>query len=132
MAKPKFKVPLVSVKIQKDLKREIDYPIFCFRHLHKDYNLEKCSDDHSVALIKQLIRISCLSWQTIMTTPKNGLGSEKISRNSINASIPSSITDDVNDFLSFRYIGKCAIVGFRNNTIFHLVYIDRDFSVYSH
>lgn len=35
-----------SIKLDENLnvKREDDYPIFCFKYLHKDYSLEQCEN----------------------------------------------------------------------------------------
>ncbi len=115
---------------------KIDYPIFCFRHLHPDYNLDECvmSD---VKFSKQLLRkiqlISSISWREIQFSDKHGHGTEKIAINAINKSIPTSITEDVKDFLSFYFHGTSGrIIGFQTQAIFHVVYIDTKLDVYNH
>lgn len=111
---------------------EFDYPIFCFKHLHPKHNLDQCDKDEKSALVEQLAKLSQLSWVQVQMADRHGLGSEKISRSSIKSSIPASITDDVQDFLAFRFSGKKPFIGFRNQFILHIVYIDKSFSVYDH
>jgi hypothetical protein len=56
------------------------------------------------------------------------LGYEKISKNSIRATIPSHIKDDV-IFIAFRFYGKAPMVGYRKDLIFHILWIDRTFTL---
>ena len=107
-----------------------NHPIFCFKHLHKDHNLDKCIDDEKRALIEQIVKLSQLTWNDIQLSRRHGLGSEKIRRKSIKPSIPVFITEDVDFFLALRYDGKKAMIGYRNRFIFHLIYIDRNHTVY--
>jgi hypothetical protein len=109
-----------------------NHPVFCLRYLHKDYNVASCSNDDRASLITKMANFCQLTWDEIKLAPRHGMGSEKISRSSIKPSIPSEITEDVDSFLALRYQGKKVFVGFRNQFIFHIVYIDRDFTVYNH
>jgi hypothetical protein len=114
----------------------IDYPIFCFRHLHGNYNFENClSADRKFikGFVQKLKNLSDAPWHQIQFSDKHGIGSEKIAKSSIQASIPSSITKDVTDFLSFYFAGaKGRIIGYRSGVIFHVIYIDTNLSVYNH
>jgi len=107
------------------------YPIYCLRHLDAKFGFDKCNEKELSALIKQLQKLSTLTWQEIQSSPRHGLGSEKIDRNAIKASIPTHITDDV-IFLAFRFLGKKPFVGYRNGAVLHIVYVDRGFTLYSH
>ena len=114
----------------------IDYPIFCFRHLHDDYGVDQCiaGDGQFIRqLFKKIQRVSGLSWTDIQFANRKGNGTEKIAKSSIKKSIPISITEDVKDFLSFYFNGtKGRMIGFRNKMIFHIVYIDTKLDVYRH
>jgi hypothetical protein len=110
----------------------IDYPIFCFKHLHKDYSLSKCEDSEKKNFVSQLVLLSSHTWNDIQLAPKHGLGSEKINLSSIKASLPVSFTEEVKHLLAFRFDGKKAFVGFRSGFIFHIFYLDRDFTLYQH
>lgn len=135
MAK-RFKKPGINqgkkIKVTEDGMKNIDYPIFCFRHLHPDYSIEKVDDNERVCFINKLYTFSKMKWQDIQLAPRHGLGSEKISKDSIKAGIPTTISADVDHFLALRYNGKKPIVGYRVGNIFHIVYIDYNFSVYKH
>jgi hypothetical protein len=111
---------------------EYQHPIFCFKYLHKDHGIGQCDKDEKASLIETLVTLSSKTWTDLQLAPKHGLGSEKIARDSIKSSIPISITADVTFFLAFRFSGKKPIVGYRNKFVFHIVYIDRDFTVYNH
>jgi len=108
------------------------HPIFCFKYLHKDFHLDKCIAEEQVSLINQVIAISKLTWQQLQFANKHGIGSEKIARNAINAGMPEIVTDDVDHFLAFRFHGKAPFVGIRNRFIFHVIYLDRGFTLYKH
>lgn len=120
------------IKLNNSGDQKIDYPVFCFRHLHPNYSLEVCESEDRERLIERLYLLSKMSWQDIQLTNKHGFGSEKIKREAIKPAIPQQISDDVTFFLALRYNGKKPIVGYRNGSIFHLVYIDYNFSVYNH
>lgn len=132
MAKPKIKI---GQQASWNKKIEIDnfqHPIFCFKYLHKDFHLDQCIAEEQVSLIKQIVTISKHSWQELQFTHKNGIGSEKIAKTAINAGMPAIVTDDVDHFLAFRFQGKAPFVGVRNRFIFHVIYLDRRFSLYKH
>ncbi len=113
-----------------------DYPIFCFRHVHKDYGVEKCFKSDKAfpkQFFKKICEVSCLSWSEIKLAPKDGLGTEKINKESIKVSIPTTYTEDVDFFLSFYFNGtKGRIVGHRSGSVFHILYIDTQLKVYKH
>ena len=121
-----------SFKIETIEMPAFDYPIFCFKHLHEDHNLDKCVDAEKKSLMEKIVKLSQLSWNDIQNAPRHGLGSEKIKIASIKPSCPSFITDDVDFLLALRFDGKKPILGHRDRFIFHVIFIDRDFSVYNH
>lgn len=120
----------------KDLKEDsypkIDHPVFCFRYTHRKYCVEVLPIEERAELITRIEQISKLTWTEIQLTQKHGFGSEKIKRGSIKPDIPSFVTPDVNHLIAIRYSGFKPIVGFRNKFIFHLLFIDHDYSVYDH
>jgi hypothetical protein len=124
---------IVSLPSEDEIvKSDIDYPVFCFKHLHQKHDIQSCTKDEKVALLNKMSLLSQLTWDQIQLAPKHGLGTEKISRKSIKASIPAFITSDVNHFFAFRFKGKAPFIGHKSGSIFHIIYIDRDFTVYNH
>jgi hypothetical protein len=106
-------------------------PCFCFQYLHPKYTSAECSDEQKSLLLHALEKYSTLRWVEIRDSPRHGLGSEKIERNAIKPNIPPSIPKEAT-FLAFRFAGLAPMVGFRENNIFHIVFIDAHFDVYDH
>lgn len=73
-----------------------------------------------------------LTWEEVISSPKHGLGTEKISVNSISETKPQFVTDDVNNYLALRYFGKKPMVGIRQKNVFYVLWFDYDFSLYNH
>ncbi len=109
-----------------------NHPIFCFKHLHKDYSISKCSDDQKAALLDKIEKWCNMTWEEIWGAPRHGLGCEKIDRDSINQVIPAFVTKDVDYLLALRFQGKKPILVHRHKFIMHVIFIDHDFSVYDH
>jgi hypothetical protein len=100
--------------------------------MSQKYSLENCTSKEKQAFVERMVRLSKLTWGKIIHAPRQALGSEKIKRNSIRGdSVPSKIPPDV-DFLALRFHGKAPMVGFRERDIFHIVWLDRDFTLYDH
>ena len=106
-------------------------PAFCLRLLVPDYCLTRCNDEQKIAFADTLYQLSRRSWIEIRGSGRHGAGTEKIDRASIKAAIPPSVTPDV-VLLAFRFWKKAPMVGFRDGRIFHIVWLDRDFSLYDH
>ena len=111
---------------------DYDYPIFCFRHLHPDHNLDGCTNDEKKSLIEKIVKLSQLSWLDMQNTQRHGLGTEKILISSIKPKCPDFITDDVTYLLALRFDGRKPILGHRDRFVFHVIFIDNKFSVYNH
>jgi len=111
---------------------DIDYPVFCFKHLHKDFCLDQCDQDDKQSLLEQLVKLSQLTWQQITQTHRHGMGFEKIDRNALKSKCPAFITEDINHLLAFRYNGMKPFLGHRNRFVFHIVFIERDYTLYDH
>lgn len=114
-------------------KRSVDAmtPWFCFANLRSSHCISRCTKDERAALAETLRKLSSMTWSDLRSAPRHGLGYEKIGRSSFQASIPATITEDV-DLLAFRFCGKAPIVGYRMERVFHVVWVDRSFDVYNH
>lgn len=122
-----------TLSITKDLfpKSIFNYPVFCFKYLCKGYHIDDCDKDEKIKLLDKLCMFSSMTWQQIQFAPRHGLGAEKIAQGSINTGIPAHITPDVTLY-ALRFDGKKPIVGYKSDFIFHLLYIDRGFTLYNH
>ncbi len=131
--KSKQGTPGNNIKPTQDLfpKSIFNYPVFCFKHLHKDYSITQCQKEEKISLVEKLHKLSTMTWEQIRLSPRHGLGSEKISQDSIKVGLPSHVTPDVT-FYALRFDGMKPMVGYKSDFIFHIVYLDRDFTLYNH
>lgn len=109
-------------------------PIFSFEHMiDKCHCVDCCENDDLVALVKRIRLLSKMTWNQILSSSRHKLGCEKIARDSINEKIPTKLhgQEDIN-FLSLRFNGMKPMIGFREDRIFHIIWIDFDFKVYKH
>lgn len=107
-------------------------PHFCLAYLSADYAPSRCQQNERAAFATKLEELCKLTWLQIIQAPRHGSGCEKIARQSIAATIPTSITEDVESFLSLRFDGMKAMIGFRRGRVLHIVWLDRNFTVYQH
>lgn len=112
-------------------KEVFNYPVFCLKYMQKDYSLNQCEKEEKISLIERMYQLSSLTWPQIRVTQKHGFGYEKINRDAIRAPIPQHITPDISLY-AFRFDGKKPMVGYITHFIFHVVYLDRDFTLYNH
>jgi hypothetical protein len=105
-------------------------PKFSFRYLDRSRCITRCTEEERLAFVSKMHLLSQLTWSQLRQAPKDGLGYEKIDRDSIRAGIPTAITEDVN-FIAFRFHGKAPMVGYRSDDgTFYIVWFDRDFTLY--
>ena len=123
-----------QIKISQNIASPITYehPIFCFKFLHKDYSLKRCDKSEKVSLIDRLHALSQMTWVQIQSADKHGFGSEKISLDSIKPKLPLTLTEDIKHLIALRFDGLKPMVGYRNNSIFHIIFLDNKFDVYTH
>ena len=96
------------------------------------YNIESIKDNKFLALIlKRLKKLSTMTWKDLKLSDRHGSGYEIIDKKSINGKIPQSITDDA-QIIAFRGQGMSPIAGYRSGKTFHVLFIDRDFTLYKH
>lgn len=108
------------------------HPVFCFKHLQKGFNFEKCTADEQRLFLNQIVKLSQMTWEEIERSPRHGMGTEKISKDSIKPNFPAFLTDDVNYLLALRFQAKKPFLVHRDRFICHVIFIDNNFSVYNH
>lgn len=106
-------------------------PIFSFHSLQKDYCVTDCEQNEKASLAECLRKLSNFCWMQLKNDKRHGLGCEKIARNAIKAPMPTSISEDTT-FLAFRFHGKAPMVGYREQAIFHILWLDRKYTLYDH
>ena len=120
-------ITVPTVEIQ-----HFEHPIFCYRYLHKNYGLEQCDTEEKKSLMERFVMLSQMTWNEIAKSHRHGLGHENIPVDQLRARCPGIITEDVKHWLAFRFQGKKPFLGHRNRFVFHVLFIDRDFSLYAH
>ena len=140
MSKSKPKIKDVQVSLGKNIKpstdkaenTEIKHPVFCLKYLNRHYHLDKCIDKEKAALISKMSLLSQCTWNEVHMNPRHALGLEKIQQSSIKgAAIPAHLTKD-EVLYALRFDGMKAMVGYKSTFVFHIVYLDRDFTLYKH
>ena len=108
-------------------------PIFSLEKIQQGkYCLSSLDQEHKAMFSEAIYRRKSTSWNEIKRLDRHGLGTEKISKASIKAAIPKFITEDVDDFLVFRYRGMNPMVGYRQKDVFFVLWFDHDFTLYNH
>ena len=108
------------------------HPAFSFKHMPSgEFDLSQCDKDEKASLSDTMYLLGQLTWAAIQGQNKHANGHEKIARDAIKTGIPSTVTEDVN-LLAFRFQGKKAMVGFRKDKIFYVLWLDRSFKLYNH
>jgi|ERR1039458_3678311 hypothetical protein len=107
------------------------HPIFCLHYVVPDYCITVCDDDDKLAFVNRVRKLSGMTWNDIIRADRHGFGREKISRDAIRPQIPGHITEDVT-LIALRFSGKKPMVGYQDNDVFHVVWFDRDFTLYDH
>jgi len=108
-------------------------PIFSLEKIAGDnYCFSKLDDTDKKQFAESIFKRKNTSWNDIQSLDKHGLGTEKIPKSKINGSIPKFITDDMKDFLVFRFNGMKPMVGYREKNIFYVLWFDKDFTLYKH
>lgn len=122
----------INLGHNKTEKFVIEHPVFCLKYLNKAYHLNKCIEKERVALINKMCLLSQLTWKEMHMLPRHGLGLEQIAQTSIKgAGIPLHLSKDETMY-AIRFDGKKPMVGYINNPVFHIVYLDREFTLYKH
>jgi hypothetical protein len=122
--------PSVSSETAKvDYNRE--NPTFCLRYVDPDYCILNCDKDDRAAFAARIRQLSTLTWNQIISADRHGFGREVIARDSLRRPIPRHITEDVT-FFALRFSGLKPMVGYKTEATFHIIWFDRDFTLYNH
>lgn len=104
-------------------------PRFSLEHIQPEHCLSRCNQTEKAHFADALLKRSRLTWSQLKSIDRHGLGYEKIKRSSIEVAIPEHITEDVN-LIAFRFSGNYPMVGYRHQSTFFVLWVDRTHSVY--
>ena len=131
MKKPKSLLPEeVSLRTNKTNIKSAN-PVFSFAYL-QDASLKKCGNVEILKnLLIQLRKISSLNWGVLDQTQRHGLGYETIDQKAIKPAIPDEAAGT--RLLAFRGAGMLPFVGYRNEEVFYILFIETKFGdIYNH
>jgi len=124
----KVKLSVVSTKTKEDLT-----PVFCFKYLQADYDIESCTKEERAIFLKKLGLLSQIPWDQITTSRRQGHGSERIDVTNLKISLPSCISEDVTEILSFHLNGISRFLALREEeNVMRIYFIDPHGKTYSH
>lgn len=106
-------------------------PVFCLHYLRGRYGLSPCDATEKAALADTLHQLCQQTWAELATRHRHKGGYEKIDRTALRTDVPPHLTAEVN-LLAFRFCGLKPMVGYRDRRTFHILYLDRDFTLYDH
>lgn len=122
-----------SANIEPPPNYDLMPPVFSLEKIvSSDYCFSVLTKEHKLAFAESMFKRRTLTWRQLKSLDKHGLGYEKIPSGIIRTSIPASISSDLENFLAFRYHGRCPMIGFRDKNVFFVLWFDHDFSVYNH
>ena len=108
-------------------------PIFSLEKIQPGkYCLSSLDKNNKSKFADAIFKRRLITWNKIKQIDRHALGTEKITKSSIKAPMPKFITEDVTDFLVFRYNGIKPMVGYRQREIFFVLWFDHDFTLYDH
>lgn len=126
-----LKTKNITQKQTENPVKDEGYIIFSLRYIQKNYCFSDCQANEKQALAESLFKRRDMTWLAIGKEPKHGLGYEKISKESLKVSVPSIVPEDAS-IIAFRFFGKAPMVGYKENNVFHILWLDRNYTVYSH
>jgi hypothetical protein len=105
-------------------------PTFCLRYVDPGYCITLCDKNDKAAFAERIRQLSTMTWNQIIAADRHGFGREQISRDQL-PSPPNNVTEDAN-FIALRFSGKKPMVGYQHEGTFHIIWFDRDFTLYDH
>jgi len=133
--RPPTKGKKVGIRDSEVASRPINYsqekPTFCLRYVDSEYCITSCERDDKAAFAERIRQLSKMTWNQIILADRHGFGREKIPVNRLRRPLPRHITEDVT-FFALRFSGLKPMVGYQTEGTFHVVWFDRDFTLYDH
>ncbi len=120
-----------KIKVPTENSLELDYPVFCFKHLQTvPENDHKFYSD----FVDRLKKLSNLTWQQINIADRHGFGTEKMPIGQIKPQLPRFVTPEITHLTVFRANGdNRPFLGLRNGIVFHIIFTEEKFGdVYNH
>lgn len=105
-------------------------PAFSLQYTVPGYCVADCNQEQKVAFANTLLQLGKRTWIEIIQSDKHGSGSEKIPRKQMKLGIPPTVSEDQAFFTVVRFFGKCPMIGYVNNGIYYILWLDRNHDSY--
>lgn len=105
------------------------HPKFSLQYTVAGFCVADCNQEERAAFASTLVQIGKRTWLDVMQAGRHGSGSEKIPQFRIKVGIPPHITED-QDFTAVRFFGKCPMIGYVDQGVFYIVWLDRNHVCY--
>ena len=106
-------------------------PLFSLSHIDPNHCVTTCNQEDKAAFADTLRKLAQLSWSDITTSGRHQLGFELIPVTQCRCRLPQPFID-TKKYHVFRFHGKKAMGGIRNDNILYIVFLDPTFQVYKH
>ena len=97
-----------------------------------EFSFDQLAQEDKAQFAEAIYRRRDLTWTNIKKTDRHGLGFEKIAKTAIRTGLPVFVAEDLDHFLAFRYNGLRAMVGYRIQDVFYVLWFDHKFKLYAH
>lgn len=109
-----------------------DYPLLSLRFVQPSWGVDCMSDSQQKAFLEKWQKRSQMTWKELSQHQRHGLGSEKLPKSAIKPLIPQQF-QDLDRFVVFRHEGNLPFVGWKNGSVFHVIWIECTYcDVYNH
>lgn len=105
-----------------------EHPFICLAHLARGYCVFDCETQEQAAFAKALRDISRRTWKELKQAPRKGVGFETIYN--VKKELPESAKKK--RIISFRISSVFRMVGYRDQRVFHVLWVDPKGEVYEH
>ncbi|RDD29887.1 hypothetical protein CR161_03720 [Prosthecochloris sp. ZM] len=108
--------------------------VFSLKHIQDgDYCFSKLTSDNKGEFAEAIYRRKDFTWTDYYQNSRQKLGCESIPLNQIKPEKPNVLTPDVGKVLAIRFARTNGrVVGYRDNNIFYVLWIDCKMSLYDH
>ena len=110
-----------------------DKPIFSLRHMRRgdDYCISKCDSEDKSSFADTLLQISQFTWAQLKSISRHKNGFELLPQDAIRK-VPPVVMSPDQRYMAFRFRGMKSMVGYRDNDVYHILWLDRDRTLYNH
>jgi len=107
-----------------------EYPAFSLYYEDREYGLNKCTKEEKAAFADKISKLSQRKWGEIINSP--GIGCTIFKDNSqLTRPIPPHISPDVK-LIEIHFQGNKPMLGYREGSIFYVIFFDPKFALYKH